>query len=133
MTTAYALDVEDVPPHLIEPGDRGALALAPRVIEKTAVQAVAEVERTIELSRRLTDVLPGRHAPAARATATVTGRIVQLRLDVAIRYPSSIVGVTRAVRSHVRDELARLCDVEVRDVDIVVTSLRRPEKPPRVL
>ena len=106
-------------------GDRGSLHVADRVIEKIAVRAATEVEHTAPLATRLTDRLPRRHArTGARADLIRSGRLVQLRVDVAIDYPVPITQVTREVRSHVRDVVTRLCGVEVRDVDVDVTRLR---------
>lgn len=111
---------------LRDPAERGTTTVADRVIEKVAATAAGEVARTAELGRRLSERLPGRTAKHARATALVSGRLVQLRVTVGVEYPVPIVRVTRDIRGHVRDTVSRLCDVDVRDVDIVVSRLRRP-------
>ena len=109
-----------------DPGLRGTLVVADRVVEKIAETAAAEVPHTVALGRRVTDLLPGRRAAPARAEAIVSGRRVQLRVTVAIEYPTPLAVTTRAVRSHVRDVVTRLCAVEVRHVDVDVAALRRP-------
>lgn len=106
--------------------------MADRVVEKTAAQAATEVEHTADLTRRLADRLPGRRSRPARAEAIVSGRLVQLRVSIAVDYPTPIARVTREVRSHVRETVSRLCDVEVRDVDVVVDALHRTRVARRV-
>lgn len=122
-TTLVATDKR---PALRPAAERGTTTVADRVIEKIAAQAAGEVAQTAELGRRLADRLPGRSAGHARAAALVSGRLVQLRVAVGVEYPAPIVRVTREVRAHVRATVGRLCDLDVRDVDVVVTKLRRP-------
>ena len=42
------------PPGLVDPGERGSLRLADRVVEKVAVRAATEVDRTADLALLLT-------------------------------------------------------------------------------
>ncbi|GAB2487751.1 Asp23/Gls24 family envelope stress response protein [Jatrophihabitans fulvus] len=115
------------PRPLLDPEDRGSLFVANRVIEKVAAQAAGEVERTAPLDPKLAERFPGRNVGRARASAVVSGRFVQLRLELGVQYPNPVVPVTREVRRHVTEVVDRLCDVDVRDVDIEVTRLRRAQ------
>ncbi|PRX95745.1 Asp23/Gls24 family envelope stress response protein [Allonocardiopsis opalescens] len=91
--------------------DRGVTVIAPRVVEKIAAQAVTEVDGTARAPRR-----GGR----AKATATVRGRAVSVRLGVSLVYPQPVREVSRRVRERVADRLSTLTGMKVRHVDIRV-------------
>ena len=120
---------------LAEPGQRGSLRIADRVVEKVAARAVTEVDlatgapRTL-LGRRLSE--PDPDAPA-RADARVDGNLVSVSVTLSVRWPAPVRQVAEQVRSHVTSRIGSLTGLEVAEVDVDVPSLltgRRPE--PRV-
>jgi uncharacterized alkaline shock family protein YloU len=126
MTTAT---VEAVPQR--PPGERGALLIADRVLERIAVAAAGEVEgvlpapakglqRVLHPSRRI-----GADADQDDASARQGG--VALTLTLAVRYPLPIARTTAAVRDHVKARLRDLAGRDVTEMTIQVTHLTHPD------
>ena len=107
-------------------GRRGRTVIADRVVTKIAAQACVEVDHV----HPTTPALAGRvlhQQPAVSADADVDGHLVQLRVQVAVDYPVSLVAVTGALRDHVRNRMAQLCELTVTDMDI--RGCRAPIEP----
>ena len=112
------------------PENRGNLTVADRVVEKIAATAAAQVAHVHSGPHRLTDRLPGRRADRPTVSATVDGHLAQLRIILSVEYPIPVRPVTRSVRGQVRATVERLCDLEVRGIDVQVSALRR-DRPDR--
>ena len=126
MSAAVSLGEPATLPTTVAPEERGTTVLADRVVEQIAAAAAAEVDHAGGLTRRLAGRALG--SPAVRVSAELDGHVASLSMRLAVEFPVAIRPVTRAVRSHVTDTVARLCDVRVDHVDIVVADLRRPDE-----
>ncbi|HEY9475157.1 MAG TPA: Asp23/Gls24 family envelope stress response protein [Mycobacteriales bacterium] len=103
---------------------RGVTNIADRVVEKIAARAVAEVDLATGTPRQLLGLRAGRASKdTARVDAQVTGNVVTVRITVAVRWPASVVRVTRQVRAHVTERLRTLTGLDVAWVDIDVPVL----------
>ncbi|MBP2473430.1 putative alkaline shock family protein YloU [Crossiella equi] len=101
-----------------EPGDRGSLTIAPAVLRKLVEQVAGEVPGTLRTRRR-------------GARITVSGNDLDVRLDVALRYPVPVRPTVDTMRVTVGEEVERLTGYRVRVVDVTVSALL-PETRPRV-
>src|SRR5690349_19815998 len=101
------------------PGQRGSLELARGVLEKIAGQAALEVTEVGGIQGRLMG-LGGQVDLGARpqAAVTVVGDRAEVRLRVAVGYPTSLRAATEAVRHNVEERLRTLCGVHDTRVDI---------------
>lgn len=118
-----------------EPGQRGSLTIADRVVEKVASQAVIEVDlatgtpRTLlgrTLSGRTPEPDPDR---PARADAHVDGDLVTVAVTLAVQWPAPVRQVADEVRRHLSARIAEITGLQVAQVDVDVTALvtgRRP-------
>ena len=117
-------------PARLRPSDPGRTSIADRVVTKVAAQACREVDHV----HGLTPALPGRvlsQDPAVQVDAAVDGHLVQLRVQIAVDYPVSLLRVTRSLRSHVTSRMKQLCELTVTDIDVVIDELRYDITPPR--
>lgn len=121
------------PDALRPPEARGRTDIADRVLEKIAARAVSEATYAGGASRRLLGVPLGRDTmrAAARATAHVDGQIATVQLRISVIYPAPIREVTRRVRDQVIIRVGELTGLDVRQVDIEIARLIRPEPEPR--
>ena len=105
--------------------DRGRTRIADRVVEKIAARAVAEIDRAAGVPGRVLGVRLGSTGPdtRARVDADVDGRVVTVRVSMAVRWPASVRAVTRQVRAHVAERLQALTGLRVEQVDIDVPTL----------
>ena len=121
-------------PSRAEPRLRGGLVLAEKVVEKIASQAAVEAGATSGRTGRVLGL--GDADPDARPSVGVDLSAVSadLTLKVGIAYPGSIRDATQQVRDHVTRRVEELTGVDVRRVDITVTSLHTDrDNLPRVL
>ena len=68
----------------VEAGERGSTTVADRVFAKIAARAATEVEHTTSLAARLADRIPGRSIRPVDAQVLRSGRLVQVRVAVAV-------------------------------------------------
>ena len=118
-----------------DPGRRGSLTIADRVVEKVAAQAVTEVDLATGAPRTvLGRTLLGR-APEpdpdrpARAQAHVDGRLVTVAVTLAVQWPAPVRQVAEQVRRHLTSRIGELTGLQVAQVDVDVPTLvtgRRP-------
>ncbi|WP_304453764.1 Asp23/Gls24 family envelope stress response protein [Nocardiopsis sp. YSL2] len=93
-----------------DPGGRTDIASG--VIEKAAARAVREVD--------------GASAVRARPVrARTSGRVVLLRLRIAVRYPRATREVAARVREHVKDRVEWTTGMTVHHIDIEIAELVR--------
>ena len=120
---------------LPDPGQRGTLVIADRVVQKIAAQAVTEVDlatgapRTL-LGKRLTKADPDARA---RAQAHVDGDLVTLTVTLAVQWPAPVRQVAEQARRHLTQQIHDLTGLTVAEVDIDVPTLITGRRPaPRV-
>ncbi|WP_243789104.1 Asp23/Gls24 family envelope stress response protein [Saccharopolyspora gloriosae] len=113
-----------------DPADRGHLDIDRAVLRKIAEHAADSASGTTRAQRRIAGVGVGTHGSSARLTGP--DRELQVRLDLAVRYPTPVRETVRAVRERVRDELDRLAGCRVASVQVVVSALVSAPKRDRV-
>ncbi|MEV6396284.1 hypothetical protein AB0M39_16150 [Streptomyces sp. NPDC051907] len=96
----------------IPAGERGATAIADRVVAKIAAQAAREA---------IPDALEGGAPP--RATVTVHHDAAHVRIVLELDYPSDIGGQCGAVRRRVAERVKALAGMEVPEVAVLVERL----------
>lgn len=110
------------PPPAVAPRQRGRLVLAERVVEKIAGQAASEVGTA---SGRTGGVLGigGRETARPDVDVELSADSADLSLTIGVAYPTSIRAAAQQVREHVTRKVEALTGVDVRRVDIDVTSV----------
>ncbi|MDL4818548.1 Asp23/Gls24 family envelope stress response protein [Actinomadura opuntiae] len=110
--------------------ERGRTEIADRVLEKIAAHALTEVVAAGGAARRVLGVPLGRtgERAAPQVAAQVDGGLAILRMTVSVAYPAPVREVTRRLRDHVTARVAALTGLQVRQVDIRVAQLTRPER-----
>ena len=109
----------------VEPGERGRLHVADRVVERVAGYAVTLVPDATAAPRRVLGRSMGQRDPddEAKVQADVHGGSATVHATIAVRWPASVRAVTQAVRNRIREDLTLITDVKVDHVDIDVVSL----------
>lgn len=107
-----------------EPGERGSLTIADRVVERVAGYAVTQVEGASAAPRRVLGVNVGEARPGSEASvqARVDGRTATVEATIAVEWPRPVTAVAQQLRTQVRAEVLRLTEVQVAHVDIDVVS-----------
>lgn len=121
----------------------GSIQIADQVVAKIAARAAAELP---DAGASATRVL-GRSVPGAgrlglhsadldglpKTSADVDGAVVYVTLELAVRWPASVVAVTEQVREHVSTRVGELTGLRVAEVQIMVSDLvTHIASPPRV-
>ncbi len=106
---------------------RGETIIAPLVVEKIATRAASEVDGVGGVVRTgMSRLLPWTSSSGpASADATIRHGSVSVDLTVNVLYPRPVGAVTAQVRERVTRQLARLCGLQARQVNIVVPELVR--------
>ncbi|WP_052273949.1 Asp23/Gls24 family envelope stress response protein [Arthrobacter sp. L77] len=112
-----------------DPSTRGTLVIAERAIEKVASNAASTVPGVSGPTGGFLG-LGARHKETARPKADVqlNGLIASLRLEVGITYPAPLKQTTELLRATVRDDVSRICGLDVRQVDIDINTLLDPTR-----
>lgn len=108
-----------------DPGERGRLHIAERVVERVAGYAVTLVPDATAAPRRILGRSMGQRDEdeEAKVRAEVRGGTASVQATIAVRWPSSVRAVAEAVRTRIRDDLIHITQVTVDHVDIDVVSL----------
>ncbi len=126
-TTAVA---ETAPRHAAgdDPGDRGQLDIADRVVERVAGYAVTLVDGASAAPRRVLGVSVGSSRPEADADvdARVQGLDATVQATIAIRWPANVRTTAQAVRDSVRREVDQMTGLTVEHIDVTVVSMTVP-------
>lgn len=125
------------------PADRtelGTITIADTVVTKIAARAAAEnPDAGAAVARVLGRAVPGAGNLGVRGTdlsalpkisVEVDGSKAYVSLEIAVRWPASVVEVTGQVRQHVRDRIRELTGLDVDEVHIVVADLATDITPP---
>lgn len=110
-----------------DPGQRGRLSIADRVIERIAAQAALGVDGVVETTSALGKVV-GRQLP--KISSDVQGNDVRLSVDVAVTWPKPLRDVVRQVRDDVIRDVEAIAGKHVRSVDVTVAKMERPPQAP---
>ncbi len=118
-------DAPEVVEHTEDPTERGSLEIAPRVVEKIAARAVAEIDLATGTPRSVLGQTLGQPQTdtPARTSARLDGRVVSIDVSMAVRWPADVRAVTREVRRRVIDRVGQLTGLSVAEVDIDVPAL----------
>jgi uncharacterized alkaline shock family protein YloU len=109
----------------VEPAERGSLDINPVVLRKIVEYAADGVPGTLRNERRLAGIDVGESGSSARVTVgTGDPPPVDVRLELTLRYPTTVRSVVEAVRAAVADDLSRLAGHRVRAMAVTVTGLR---------
>ena len=111
-----------------DPGDRGGLSVADRVVERVAGYAATQVPGAGAAPRRVLGVDVGDARPDREAAvqARVDGRTATVQATIAVEWPRSVREVVRRFREHVHADVQHLTGVQVAHVDVEVVDLPAP-------
>ncbi|MEX5719279.1 Asp23/Gls24 family envelope stress response protein [Geodermatophilus maliterrae] len=109
-----------------DPGTRGRLHVADRVVERIAAQAAAEVDRATGAPRRVLGLSLGSADERPTVDAHVDWPVATVSVVMSVAWPAPVLEVTEQVRRHVEEQLATLAGVQTAGVDIRVTALPGP-------
>jgi uncharacterized alkaline shock family protein YloU len=107
-----------------DPGRRGLLVLAPRVIERIAARVASEVDG---VTRRGS----ASSSKGVQADADLEGSTAALALRLGVAYPSPVGRVASEVRRRVADRVQELTGVAVTAVRVTVDELPASVPPTR--
>ena len=121
-----------------EPGERGRTTIADGVVEKIAGLAAREVVGVHALGSGLSrtfgavrDRVPGGgKAAVSRGVKAEVGEVqTALDLEIVVDYGVAIRQVAREVRENVISAVERMTGLEVVEVNIAVSDVKRPDEP----
>lgn len=126
-------DFRDGADELPEAGDRGRLTIAESVVERVAGYAVTRVQGASAAPRRVLGINVGdaRADTEASVSAKVEGHLATVSATVAIAWPLPVRAVAEQLRHRIREDVRRMTDVEVAQVDLDIVSLSSPSAPTR--
>ncbi|MGP4022216.1 Asp23/Gls24 family envelope stress response protein [Actinomadura sp. 3N407] len=106
--------------------ERGSTTIRERAVARIVAKAAAEIDESGGVGRTVLGVpVPGRRP--ARTEVRVHGDVVTARVAMSVAYPMPVRAVARQVRESVRGRVAELTGLTVRQVDIDVSELGRPD------
>ena len=113
------------PPPTDEPGERGTLRIADKVVERVAGYAVTQVPNATAAPRRMLGRAMNRPDAEDRAKvrAEVHGGTANVHVTIAVQWPASVRAVAGEVRRRIRDDLTAITQVKVDHVDVDVVNL----------
>ncbi len=103
------------------PEERGALEVHQTVVCKVAEHAADNTPGTLPARRTVAGVGVGQQGASAKVDGR--GNEVDLRLDVALRYPAPVRETVAELRRRVLDEVRRITGYQVHSVDVTVSAL----------
>ena len=113
-----------------EPAERGRLDISSTVLRKIVEHVADAAPGTLRAQRKVAGLELGSSGSSAKVA--VGADVVDIRLELALRYPGSIPDQVAKVRTRVTDEVLRLTGHQVRVFDVTVSGLR-PEPVARLL
>lgn len=119
--TVTASTTPDTPRTIVEPDERGRLRIAPSVLRKIAEHTADLTPGTLPARRTVAGV--GMGSAGASAKAIVTGQLVDLRVELALRYPGPVRSTVAQLRSRIGDEVRRITGYQIRSIAVIVTAL----------
>lgn len=129
MTESGTLDETDTATRVdSEPGARGTLQIADKVVERIAAHTASLVDGVVEVGSGL-DKFVGRRLP--KASGDVHGDRVRVSVDIAVRWPLDVADVARVVRRDVSVAVSQLAGMQVLGVDVSVSRIEGQRVAPR--
>jgi len=123
--TTHPQPAADPPPAALpaaaDPGERGRLRIDPSVLRKVAEHAADLTPGALPAQRTVAGI--GLGATGATAKITVAAQRVDLRVELALRYPGPVRSTVDQLRSRVGDEVRRITGYQVRSIAVTVTAL----------
>ncbi|MGH3776377.1 MAG: Asp23/Gls24 family envelope stress response protein [Pseudonocardiaceae bacterium] len=111
----------------VDPDERGQLRISPLVLRKIAEHTVDLTPGTLPARRTVAGV--GLGSTGASAKAIITGQTVDVRVELALRYPGPVRSTVDQLRSRIGDEVRRITGYQVGSIAVTVTALL-PEPSP---
>ncbi|KNC18871.1 hypothetical protein AC792_09675 [Arthrobacter sp. RIT-PI-e] len=100
------------------------MTIAEKAIEKIAGQVAAETPGVHGSSGGFLGIGSRADEDARpKVTAQLHGRTVSLQVKAGVRYPAPLRSTTEKLRESIRARVGELCGIDVRQVDIEITSL----------
>lgn len=115
---------------LADAAERGTLDIDPSVLRKIVEHAADRAPGTRHRSRTVAGVGVGESGPSAKISSDTQG--LDVRLNLALSYPSPIRSTVADVRERITRDLDRLTGQQVRSLSVEVDALqgdRVPESP----
>ncbi len=108
-----------------DPGERGDLTLADRVVERVAGYAATLVPGASAAPRRVLGINVGDARPDSEASvqARVDGRTATVEATIAVTWPHSVREVAGLLRERIRADVRYVTGVQVAHIDLEVVSL----------
>lgn len=131
MTAVQSFDDTSMASLLGDPGQRGRLTIAPRVVERVAQCAVGEISAATGSATKVLGLSVGTNA-RAQVSATVRDNVADVSVQMSVRWPASVRDVTEQVRSRIVTRLHDLVGIQSAHVAIRVTALVVDSPEPRV-
>lgn len=120
-TTTRPQPATPAPLTAVDPDERGRLRIDPSVLRKIAEHTADLTPGTLCAPRTVAGV--GLGSAGATAKVTVTGQRVDLRVELALRYPSPVRATVDELRRRIGDEVRRITGYQVRSIAVTVTAL----------
>ncbi len=108
-----------------DPAERGWLEISHTVVRKIVEHATDQVPGTVRSDRRVAGLALGETGSSARVS--VGEELIDVSLELALRYPGSITAVVARVRERVGEEIARITGLRVRAFDVTVSGLHHEQ------
>ncbi|WP_051341600.1 Asp23/Gls24 family envelope stress response protein [Pseudonocardia spinosispora] len=108
-----------------EPAERGRLDISPTVLRKIVEHAVDGAPGTLPGTRKVAGVGVGQTGSTAKVA--VGDDLVDIKLDLVVRYPGSVPKVIEQLRERVIAEVDRITGHRVRMFDVTVSGLHREQ------
>ncbi|MGQ0480887.1 MAG: Asp23/Gls24 family envelope stress response protein [Pseudonocardia sp.] len=108
-----------------QPAERGRLEISDSVLRKIVEHATDQVPGTVRATRRVAGLDLGESGSSAKVS--VGDELMDVRLDLALRYPESIASVVARVRERVGEEVTRITGLQVRTFDVTVSGLHHEQ------
>jgi uncharacterized alkaline shock family protein YloU len=123
--TAVAVPGGRPEPLTIPAEERGTTDISERVVQRIAAKVVNDAEHAGGAARRMLGVSLGSDSTDTppQVSARVDGRIATVEVTMSVAYPQPVRDVTRRVRSDIIGSVRELTGLNVRHVDIAITSL----------
>ncbi len=112
------------------PEERGALEVHQAVVRKVAEHVADHTPGTLPTRRTVAGVGIGQQGASAKVGSG--GGEVDIRLEVALRYPDPVRETVAELRRRVTDEVRHITGYEVHSVDVTVSALLPEPTRPRV-
>ena len=105
----------------VNPDERGRLKIDPSVLRKIAEHIVDQAPGTVPAPRTVAGV--GLGNTGATAKVIVTAQRVDLRMELALRYPAPVRSVVDEMCRRISDDVRRITGYQVRSIAVTVSAL----------